>query len=354
MNSKPLFKPALMWHPEGQDGSVRCALCFRSCHIPAGKKGMCQVRENKAGTLFTLNYGYTGAISLDPVEKKPLYHFQPGSKTFSIGTPGCNLTCLGCQNSDLSRPGPNWQGVPLQTDIAKQLGRIALAHKADSWSFTYNEPTVFFEFAQDLAQEAECQGLPVIWVTNGSMSKDVIDILDVSAMNIDLKAFTEDFYRTVTSGSLKQVTDNIERALSRGLWVEVTTLLISGLYDSDKELNALTSFLASLSLELPWHISRFFPRHRQTDIQPTPIADLLRARDIGKAKGLKYIYLGNVQGAGFADTTCPDCEQTLIVRDGYQLKADRLSGSGVCPNCGAKIPGCWFPGRTSNSSELLS
>jgi pyruvate formate lyase activating enzyme len=181
------------------------------------------------------------------------------------------------------------------------------------------------------------------------MSREVIETIDVSAMNIDLKGFTEKFYRDITGGSLAQVTANIERALARGIWVEVTTLLIPGLNDSDQELNALSEYLTSLSPDLPWHISRFFPRHRQTDIKPTPVESLIKAREIGRNNGLNYIYLGNVHGDGFSDTICPSCGQTLVVRDGYQITTDRLSGSGVCPKCETNISGRWFPGRPPSS-----
>jgi pyruvate formate lyase activating enzyme len=206
---------------------------------------------------------------------------------------------------------------------------------------TYSEPTVFYEYALDLGLEAAKNGLPVIWVTNGSMNPDILAKLNLAAMNIDLKGFTEDFYRQVTSGSLAQVLTNIEKALSLGIWVEVTTLLIPGLNDSQTDLTNLARFLASLSPDLPWHISRFFPRHRQRDIPPTPVSSLLLAREIGRREGLKYVYLGNLQGQDFSDTFCPSCGKRLVGRDGYAISLNLLAESGACPKCQTPIPGRW-------------
>ncbi|MDR1487804.1 MAG: AmmeMemoRadiSam system radical SAM enzyme, partial [Deltaproteobacteria bacterium] len=337
MNSKSPHI-AEMWRPTGSVGAVECGLCFRACIIAPGKRGMCQARENRFGTLISLNYGYTKALALDPVEKKPLYHFQPGSMTFSIGAPGCNFTCLGCQNHNLSRPGLDWPAVAASEGIVETLAGVALEQRADSWSFTYSEPTVFFEYAQDLGRQAISQGLPVIWVTNGSMSKEVIETIKVSAMNIDLKSFSDSFYKTVAGGRLSVVAENIERALARDIWVEITTLLIGGLNDSDQELEKLTKYLAGLSLDIPWHVSRFFPHHLQNHIPATPVASLLKAREIGRKNGLRHIYLGNARGQGFSDTICPSCGELLISREGYQINIDRLSSSGECSSCRTPIP----------------
>jgi pyruvate formate lyase activating enzyme len=329
---------------------VTCQACFRQCLIHDGSRGYCQARINQNGILYSLNYGFIGAMALDPVEKKPLYHFQPGSKTFSVGAPGCNLSCLGCQNYDLSQPGQFWPGITFSPNIVSQLNQMARGNQADSWAFTYTEPTVFLEYATDLAEEAYLNGLPSIWVTNGSMSAELLKSLtpSVAAMNIDLKGFTEKFYHEVTFGKLSTVKNNIELALSLGIWVEVTTLIISDLNDSDSELNELTTFLASLSTDLPWHISRFFPRHKQSHIQVTPIQSLLKARDIALDNGLKYVYIGNAAGPGFGDTVCPNCRNILIVRDGYKIDKDELSPRGFCPKCKTKIAGRWQRSLVSN------
>ena len=278
---------------------------------------------------------------MDPVEKKPLYHFMPGTSTLSIGSPGCNLTCLGCQNHLLSRPGPDYDGEPPPHDIINGLVRAARAQGAGSVSLTYSEPTVFFEYAADIGKAALGQSLPVIWVTNGSMSPEILPELSLAAMNIDLKGFTEEFYRTITGGALAPVMGSIERALELGIWVEVTTLLIPGLNDSDDALRAMAAWLASLSKDLPWHLSRFFPRHKQKDVPATPLSSMTKARDIGAGEGLRHIYLGNVPGEGHSDTICPACGKLLVQRTGFSVAVNGLSADGICPGCGASIPGRW-------------
>ncbi|MDR1296049.1 MAG: AmmeMemoRadiSam system radical SAM enzyme [Deltaproteobacteria bacterium] len=342
--AKNMF-PARFWEAADEQ-KVVCSACFRRCVVKPGRRGFCQCRTNSGGKLFTLNYGDTRSVSADPVEKKPLYHFRPGTMTFSIGTPGCNLTCLGCQNSHLSQPGADWPGVEQKEGTVEDLVRLSLRHQADTWSFTYSEPTIFYEYACDLAQKALEHGLESIWVTNGSMTPELLKTLPpaVAAMNIDLKGFTEEFYQKITGGSLRAVLDNIELALSLGLWVEATTLLIPGLNDSPAELKNLASFLAGLSPDMPWHVSRFFPRHRQNDVPATPERSLRLARDIGRESGLRHVYVGNVSGPGFSDTLCPGCGETLVVRDGFRVSLDRLSGSGKCPECGTAVAGRWSRG----------
>jgi pyruvate formate lyase activating enzyme len=230
---------------------------------------------------------------------------------------------------------------------------MAIANHADSWSFTYSEPTVFLEYAMDLAQEAYLNGLSTIWVTNGSMTTEVLKSLPpaVAAMNIDLKGFSEKFYCDITCGRLAAVKDNIELALSLGIWVEVTTLIIPDLNDSEAELSELSSFLASLSADIPWHISRFFPRHRQSHIQATPIQTLAKARDIGHDRGLKHVYIGNAVGQDYGDTICPYCGRVLIVRNSYKIEKDELTPKGICPNCRAKIAGRWQHGLVNGKEK---
>jgi pyruvate formate lyase activating enzyme len=339
-------QPARFWASNEKEGAVTCQACFHGCDIPEGRRGFCQSRVNKNGILYSLNYGYTGSLALDPIEKKPLYHFQPGTMTFSVGAPGCNFTCLGCQNHDLSRPGAGWPGTKYESNIVSRLNQMAADNDADSWSFTYSEPTVFLEYAIDLAQEAYLNGLSSVWVTNGAMSPEVLKSLPpaVAAMNIDLKGFTEKFYSDVTGGRLATVKNNIELALSLGIWVEVTTLLIHGLNDSESELGELTAFLASLSPDLPWHVSRFFPRHRQSHLQATPIPSLEKAKDIALTNGLRYVYIGNAFNLGYGDTVCPSCGQLLISRKGYQITHYNFSQTGLCPQCGSKIAGRWARG----------
>jgi pyruvate formate lyase activating enzyme len=300
-------------------------------------------RECRGGVLHTLNYGYDGALNLDPVEKKPLYHFLPGTLTFSLGAPGCSFDCLGCQNASLSRPGGLWPGVRGRGADPERLAATALETGARSLSFTYSEPTVFFEYARDTGRAAWELGLPSVWVTNGFMGAPAMEAVagHVRAMNIDLKGFSDSFYREVVRGRLGPVKDSIVRARSLGIWVEVTTLLIPGLNDSDAELRELAGFLARTDPSMPWHVSRFSPMRMQSHLRPTPTADLERARRIGRESGLRHVYLGNARGPSYSDTFCPGCGETVVARDGFSVSSNALDDLGACPNCGESVPGVW-------------
>ncbi|MDR2405275.1 MAG: AmmeMemoRadiSam system radical SAM enzyme, partial [Deltaproteobacteria bacterium] len=287
-----LGKPARFWKKTDK-GFALCGLCHRKCLFREDhQRGYCQVRGYEDGALQTFNYGYDRAMNLDPVEKKPLYHFRPGTKTFSIGAPGCDFNCLGCQNHKLARPGPDYPG-PYDAADAASLVEIARRVGADSFSFTYSEPTVFYEYADDIGRLAKTRGYASIWVTNGYFSDEVLESLDyVAAMNIDLKGFTKKFYNEVTDAWLEPVKDNIERVHQKGIWLEVTTLVIPTLNDGDEDLEKMAAFISGLSPDIPWHLSRFMPLHNQSHLPMTPEKTLLRARDIGKGAGLKYVYLG--------------------------------------------------------------
>jgi pyruvate formate lyase activating enzyme len=290
-----------------------------------------------------LNYGYDGALNLDPVEKKPLYHFLPGTLTFSVGAPGCSFDCLGCQNASLSRPDPEWPGVRKGGADPARLAEAALETGARSLSFTYSEPTVFYEYAKDAGEAAMELGLPSAWVTNGFMGAEALEGVSghVLAMNVDLKGFTESFYREVTGGRLGPVKDTIERARSLGIWTEVTTLLIPTLNDGEAELNSLAGFLAGVDPFMPWHVSRFSPMRMQSHLKPTGTGELEAARAIGLKCGLKHVYLGNARGDGYGDTLCPGCGETLIARDGFSVARNVLGADGICPYCGVGVSGVW-------------
>jgi pyruvate formate lyase activating enzyme len=290
-----------------------------------------------------LNYGYDGALNLDPVEKKPLYHFLPGTLTFSVGAPGCSFDCLGCQNASLSRPDPGWPGVGGRGAEPARLARAALETGARSLSFTYSEPTVFYEYARDIGEAAFGLGLPSVWVTNGFMGPEALEGISghVRAINVDLKGFTESFYRRVTGGRLAPVKETIERARGLGIWTEVTTLLIPTVNDGDGELDALAGFLAGVDPGMPWHISRFAPMRKQAHLRATGTGELERAREVGRANGLRHVYIGNAKGGDYGDTVCPGCGVTVVSRDGYAVFRNALGTDGICPSCGERVPGVW-------------
>lgn len=340
---------ARLWRPL-KDGAVGCRLCSHFCAIKPGKRGICAVRENRPhdgeGQLVTLVYGLPAAVNVDPVEKKPLYHFLPGTRTFSLGTMGCNLSCSFCQNSSLSQP-PRL-GLPIKGHAMEPpaLVEAALQSGSTSISYTYSEPTVFFELVEDTARLACERGLKNILVTNGFMSPDCLDAYGpaetgpIQAANVDLKAFTEAFYKEQCGARLAPVLENLKHMRALGWWIEVTTLVIPGLNDSPGELADLAGFIArELGAGTPWHISRFHPDYQLLDRPVTPTETLLAAREAGRKAGLHYVYIGNALGQGYGDTICPACGMTVLRREGFGAK-NGLPG-GRCPACGYEIPGVW-------------
>jgi pyruvate formate lyase activating enzyme len=341
-----------MFYSRQDDGTVQCLLCEHRCAIAPQAEGRCGVRVNSGGTLQARTYGRAAAVNLDPIEKKPLYHFLPGSLSLSIGTLGCNFDCTFCQNWELSHPaalyskGPGlaqWGderlGIPLSPSA---LAERALREGAGSLSFTYNEPTTFTEYALDSAAVARRQGLRSVFVTNGYFTPEVLQELTplVDAMNIDLKSLREEFYQRQCHARLKPVLENIERAVHAGVWVEVTTLVIHGLNDSRAELKQVAEFLVSVSPDLPWHLSAFHPDFRMLDRPRTPTPTLAAAYDIGKAAGLRHVYTGNVQDSARSTTYCPSCGMALVERGWHSLSANNLAG-GACPQCGSAVAGVW-------------
>jgi pyruvate formate lyase activating enzyme len=336
---------ALLWRPLG-DGTVQCRLCSHFCRIEAGETGRCGVRRNDGGTLVTLSYGKVAALHLDPVEKKPIFHFLPGTTTLSLGTPGCNLDCAFCQNWSLSQP-PR-QGLPIEGRAIppRDIVRMARTSGAASVAYTYSEPTVFYELMLETAELARQEGLANIMVSNGFQSGECIDALDglIQAANIDLKAFREEFYRDICGARLKPVLDNLTHMRRLGWHLEVTTLVIPDENDSDAELRDIARFLrAELGPDVPWHVSRFHPCHRMANHRPTPLDTLKRAWDIGRAEGLQHIFVGNVPGSGLENTVCPGCGKTVVERSGFTVLRNRLR-LGACPECGLKVIGTEWAG----------
>jgi pyruvate formate lyase activating enzyme len=329
-----------MFYEQESDGQVRCGLCRFKCLIGDGARGICGVRENRGGTLYSLVYGKLCAEHVDPIEKKPLFHVMPGSRSYSIATVGCNFRCRHCQNYTISQVDRN-DPVPGTEQTPQEIVQRAIDNDCRSISYTYTEPTIFYEFAYDTARLAREAGLKNVFVTNGYISREALATIApfLDAANIDLKGFSEGFYRDVVHARLSEVLDSIIEHRKQGIWLELTTLIIPGLNDSDAELQGIASFIVTnLGIDTPWHVSQFHPTYKLTDHPRTPVATLRRARDIGLAAGLRYVYEGNIPGEGGEDTSCPSCSSVLIKRYGYAIETDRIS-NGACTDCGAVIAG---------------
>jgi pyruvate formate lyase activating enzyme len=333
------MKEAMFYEKEG-DKQVRCGLCRFRCLIADGARGICAVRENRGGILYSLVYGKLCTEHVDPIEKKPLFHVMPGSRSYSIATVGCNFHCRHCQNYTISQVDRN-EPIRGTEQTPQEVVRRALDSDCRSISYTYTEPTIFYEFAYDTARLAREAGLKNIFVTNGYITREALAAIApfLDAANIDLKGFSEGFYRDFVHARLSEVLDSIVEYRKQGIWLELTTLIIPGLNDSDAELQGIAEFIvANLGIDTPWHVSQFYPTYKLTDRPRTPVATLRRARDIGRAAGLRYVYEGNVPGEGGENTYCPSCSSVLVKRYGYIIEADRIS-SGACPDCGATIAG---------------
>ena len=317
-------------------GAVRCALCAHRCTIQQGKRGICGVRENRDGTLVTLVYGETISAAVDPIEKKPLYHFYPGTTAFSIATAGCNLRCLFCQNADISqapREQADWARWARPFSPA-QVVRAARQEGCASIAYTYTEPTIFFEYAYDCARLASPAGIKNVFVSNGYMTPEMLDTIgqDLHAANIDLKG-SDAFYRELCGARQQPVMDAIRKMREMGVWVEVTTLVIPGHNDDEGLLRSIAEFLFSVDPDMPWHLSRFGPRYKLLDAPPTPVQTLHRAADIGYEAGLRYVYAGNIPGDRYEHTRCPKCGVICIHRHGYHIQNLMVDGN-ICATCG--------------------
>ena len=324
-----------MFYESGPDERTDCKVCPRLCNIPPGKQGFCRVRENRDGTLYATNYGECSAQALDPIEKKPLYHFHPGSLILSLGTVGCNLRCGFCQNWNIAHESP--PTTYLAPERAVELARQQKEKGYDcvGLAYTYSEPFMWYEYVYDTAKLARQAGLKNVLVTNGYISEEPLMALlpYIDAMNIDVKAFTDEFYKTNCAGRLDPVLRTVEIA-NKHCHIEVTTLLVTGLNDSPEEVDRLTDWLAALDPEIPLHFSRYFPNYKM-NLPPTPLQSLSRAREAALKK-LRYVYIGNAPELGASSTSCPGCDRTLIERQGYVVRAEEIPG-GSCPACGEKI-----------------
>lgn len=335
------MKEALFW-TAGDGGAVVCGLCHHRCTINPGHRGFCRVRENRDGRLCSLVYGRPIAQSVDPVEKKPLYHFLPGTATYSIATRGCNFRCLNCQNCRISQVATD-ERLDLGPEIPpERIVSEAMACGCPSISYTYTEPTVFFEYALETARLAAAQGLKNVFVTNGYITPEALREIRpyLHAANIDLKFFDDATYRRVCCTRLQPVLDTIRLYREIGVWIEVTTLVIPNHNDSDEQLRGIAEFIAGLDAGIPWHVTGFHPMHKLTHLPATSLAALRRARTIARESGLRYVYIGNLPDEEGSTTRCPDCGGTAIVRSGFRIR--RLPAAhGACPDCGRILEGVW-------------
>jgi pyruvate formate lyase activating enzyme len=324
------------------NNAVRCQLCSHYCTIQPGKLGICQVRQNIDGILYTLVYGRVISQHVDPVEKKPLYHFYPGSTAYSIAAPGCNFRCRWCQNWQISQM-PREQHVITGFQVTpEQIVAEAVETSSHSIAYTYTEPTMFFEFAYDTARLAHAAGIHNIFVSDGYMTAAALAHMQpyLDAANIDLKSFRDTTYRRYIGARLQPVLDSLVRFKQMGIWLEVTTLVIPGINDEPDELRDIARFIANeLGADTPWHISRFFPGYQMMEHQPTPLSTLDQAYHSGLEAGLDYVYVGNVGTTeAYNDTRCPHCGTHLIQRRGYTITRNQIE-AGRCPDCGMAIAG---------------
>ncbi len=349
--------PARWWHSL-EDGRIQCDLCPRDCKLGEGQRGSCFVRQNLASAMVLTTYGRSSGFCIDPIEKKPLNHFHPGSSVLSFGTAGCNLMCKFCQNWDISKS----RDMDRLMDQASPEG---IARSAEEWgcrsvAFTYNDPVVFAEYAMDVADACHERGIQTVAVTAGYIHakprREFYGKMD--AANVDLKAFTEDFYFKLSVAHLQPVLDTLRYIRHEtDTWLEITTLLIPGQNDSGEEIKAMTEWIAQeLGPDVPLHFSAFHPDYKMMDTPATPKATLAKARAIALAAGLHYVYTGNVHDASGGSTYCPACKALLIARDWYEIGEYRLTADGHCPDCGARVPGHFeaFSGAFGNRRMPIS
>ncbi len=334
------MKEAMLYEKMGE-GNVRCNLCSHRCLIHEGETGICGVRENTDGALYTHVYGKAISTNIDPIEKKPLFHFYPGTPILSIATVGCNFKCMHCQNFDISQISRDKKSIIGRDLIPRQAVALAEDNGCTSISYTYTEPTIFFEYAYETASLAHRKGMKNVFVTNGYMTEEALDTIEpyLDAANVDLKGFSEKFYKTVCGGRLEPVLDTLRRMVARGIWVEVTTLVIPYYNDSPRELRSIAEFIHDeLGASVPWHISRFHPAYKLTESVRTPVETISEARRMGLETGLEYVYTGNVPGDEGENTFCPSCGQVVIGRYGYHVQKYNIENS-CCNKCGASIAG---------------
>lgn len=334
-----MIKEAMLYEKLAE-GKTGCRLCAHRCVIQPGGRGVCGVRENKDGVLYSLVYGVLIAGNVDPIEKKPFFHVWPASRSYSIAAVGCNFQCDFCQNHDISQMPRKTRMIAGEDMLPAQIVAQALKSGSRTIAYTYTEPTVYFELARDTAKMAAEKGLANVFVTNGFMTAETIEAIApvLTAANVDLKSFRDEFYKEHCGARLSPVLESIRTMKEKGIWVEITTLLIPSLNDSDEELKDIARFIAGLGRETPWHISRFHPQYKMLKMPVTPLDALHRATQIGRAAGLKYVYSGNVPGDDGENTRCFHCGKLLIERYGFRVISVNLRGD-QCSHCGTTLEG---------------
>lgn len=327
----------MLWEPL-KGAAIRCKLCAHRCVIGDGKQGFCKVRENRGGKLYTLNYALASSVAPDPIEKKPFFHFYPGTYVFSLGTVSCNFRCLHCQNYTISQTVLEQSKDWLVEYPPEKVVELAKDYECKGVAWTYNEPTIWFEYTYDSAKLAKRHKLYTCYVTNGYFTEEALNELAtcVDAMNIDVKGFTDKFYKEVCSAKLEPVLRSVERAVKKGVHVEVTYLVIPGYNDSEDEFGQFADWAASISVDLPVHFSRFHPEYKMMHVASTPVETLRKAREIARKK-LHFVYTGNVPGDEGENTYCYNCGELLIKRWGFTVQSMNLTKDNECPKCGAGI-----------------
>lgn len=334
-----MIREALLY--EKMAGSrVLCCLCAHRCNIQPNRRGLCGVRENRDGVLYSLVFGTLIAEHVDPIEKKPFFHVHPGSRSYSVATAGCNFTCVFCQNHEISQMPRSTLMIMGEEVPPAMIVEGAKKNNCQTIAYTYTEPTVYLETALETAKIACREGLKNLFVTNGFMTPEALDSMSpyLAAANVDLKSFRDEFYKKQCGARLDPVLDSLKKMKDLGIWLEITTLLIPGLNDSAHELKEIAFFIRELGPETPWHISRFHPQFKMLDVAPTSVSSLRRACAIGKEAGLHHVYSGNVPGDEGENTYCSNCQKLLIRRYGYRIIDHFLSGR-QCSSCGQKLQG---------------
>ncbi len=340
MEKKKIRVKEASFYRKFENGTVRCELCPHVCMLKDGERGKCRVRKNIKGELFSLSYERPVAVHLDPIEKKPLYHFLPGTHSLSVGMAGCNLRCKQCQNWEISQQGP--EAFNIRQIEARKIVDAAVENDSPSVSYTYTEPIVSFEYLREIANIAKSKNIKNIIVSNGFINEEPLRELCkfINAANIDLKSISEDFYNKICEGRIEPVLNTLKILKEDGVWLEITNLLISKMNDSDKNIKDLVLWIKeNLGSDTVLHFSAFYPNYELKDLKPTPPETVIKARKIAIRLGMKYVYTGNIDDVEGSTTYCPKCNEAVIKRKGYKILFNKLSG-GKCP-CGQEIPGVW-------------